>query len=201
MTSNTVVVTNCRSGYLDCSTKHITLARQKVVSVFSVYFNISKIAFCSSARSVVCSGAALSVRKRTLSAPAVRWMWQSHVGWLYCRPRAGGAIVVIVALAGLVALGGGGAAGHSRARFSRRTTAEMHPMTQASSGTPHTKHTAGERGTVANARGAHSPSAITRMIFGIMDIERTLFPYFSLTDPIVRFQSGSNQVPMRFQWR
>ena len=88
----------------------------------------------------------MDVRKRTLSAPAVRWMWQSHVGWLYCRPRAGGAIVVIVALAGLVALGGGGAAGHSRARFSRRTTAEMHPMTQASSGTPHTKQTAGARG-------------------------------------------------------
>ena len=77
----------------------------------------------------------------------------------------------------------------------RRTTAEMHPMTQASSGTPHTKPVAG-----AGTR-AHSLSAITRITFGIIDIERTLLPYFSLTAPIVRFQSGSNQVPMRFQWR
>ena len=77
----------------------------------------------------------------------------------------------------------------------RRTNAEMHPMTQASSETPHTKQMAGA-GTRAN-----SLSAITRMTFGIIDIERTLLPYFSLTAPIVRFQSGSNQVPMRFQWR
>ena len=77
----------------------------------------------------------------------------------------------------------------------RRTNAEMHPMTQASSGTPHTKQMAGA-GTRAN-----SLSAITRMTFGIIDTERTLLPYFSHTDPIVRFQSGSNQVPMRFQWR
>ena len=54
---------------------------------------------------------------------------------LCCRPRAGCAIVVIViivALAGLVVLGGG-------AGFSRRTTAEMHPMMLASSGTPSTQ--------------------------------------------------------------
>ena len=62
----------------------------------------------------LCGGAALDVRKRTLSAPAVRWMWQSHVGWLYCRPRAEVAIVVIVALGGLVALGGGGGARDTR---------------------------------------------------------------------------------------
>ena len=50
-----------------------------------------------------------------------------------------------------------------------------------------------------NARGVHSLSAITRITFGIIDIERTLLPYFSLTAPIVRFQSDSNQIPIRFQ--
>ena len=47
-------------------------------------------------------------------------------------PEGGGVLVVIVALARLVVLGGG-------AGFSRRTTAEMHPMTLASSGTPSTQ--------------------------------------------------------------
>ena len=42
MTSNTVMVTNCRSGYLDCSTKHTTLARRKVVSVFFSLFQYFK---------------------------------------------------------------------------------------------------------------------------------------------------------------
>ena len=49
---------------------------------------------------------------------------------------------------------------------------EEHPMTQASSGTPRAKQTAGARGILANARGAHSPSAITRITFGVMDIEK-----------------------------
>ena len=66
---------------------------------------------------------------------------------------------------------------------------------------PSTKPVAGVRGIVTNARGAHSPSAITRMTFGVMDIERRAIPYLSYAYPIVRFQSGSNQVPMRFQWR
>ena len=65
--------------------------------------------------SVVGSGAALFVRKRTLFAPAVRWMWRSHVGCFMLSPEGRGvAIVVIVALAGLVVLGG--AAGFSRGR-------------------------------------------------------------------------------------
>ena len=56
------------------------------------------------------------------------------------------------------------------------------------------------RGILATARGAHSPSAITRMTFGVMDIERRAIPYLSYAYPIVRFQSSSNEVPMRFQW-
>ena len=67
----------------------------------------------------------------------------------------------------------------------------MHPMTPASSPPPHTKPVAG----------AHSPSVITRITFGVMDIERKAIPYLSYAYPIVRFQSNSNQVPMRFQWR
>ena len=63
------------------------------------------------------------------------------------------AIVVIVALAVLVALGG------SRGFLGGPP--------------PRAKQTAGVRGTVANAQGAHSPSGITRIIFGIMDKERT----------------------------
>ena len=66
---------------------------------------------------------------------------------------------------------------------------------------PSTKPVAGARGIVTNARDVHSPSAITRMTFGVMDIERRAIPYLSYAYPIVRFQSGSNQVPMRFQWR
>jgi hypothetical protein len=54
----------------------------------------------------------------------------------------------------------------------RRATAEMHPMTLASSGTPHTKPIAGRRRALAK-QGAHSPYTITRIIFGIMDKERT----------------------------
>ena len=66
----------------------------KVFFSFLYYcFNISKIAFCSSARSVVCSGAALSVRKRTLSAPVVRWMWLSHVGYFMLSPKGRGCSV------------------------------------------------------------------------------------------------------------
>ena len=64
---------------------------------------------------------------------------------------------------------------------------------------PSTKPVAGSRGIVTNARGAHSLSAITRITFGVMDIERRAIPYLSYAYPIVRFQSGSNQVPMRFQ--
>ena len=107
---------------------------------------------------------------------------------------------VAVALAFLAAILGMYAEGTTDCG-SRRTTAEMHPMTQASSGTPHTKQTAGARGILANARGAHSPSVITRITFGIMDIERRAIPYLSYAYHIVRFQSGSNQVPIRFQWR
>ena len=54
---------------------------------------------------------------------------------------------------------------------------------------------------LANARGVHSPSVITRITFGVMDIERRAIPYLSYAYPIMRFQSDSNQVPMRFQWR
>ena len=89
----------------------------------------------------------------------------------------------------------------STAAGNRRVSAEMHPMTLASSGTPKAKQTAGVRGILANARGAHSPSAITRIAFGVMDKERRAIPYLSYAYPIVRFQSSSNQVPMRFQWR
>ena len=41
---------------------------------------------------------------------------------------------------------------------------------------PSTKPVAGAREVVTNARGAHSPSAITRMSFGVMDIECLLPP-------------------------
>ena len=58
--------------------------------------------------------------------------------------------------------------------------------------TPRAIQTAGVRGIVTNARGAHSPSAITRIAFGVMDIERRAIPYLSYAYPIVRFQSGSN---------
>ena len=66
---------------------------------------------------------------------------------------------------------------------------------------PSTKPVAGSRGIVTNVRGAHSPSPITRITFGVMDIEKRAIPYLSYAYPIVRFQSSSNQVPMRFQWR
>ena len=85
---------------------------------------------------------------------------------------------VAVALALLAAILGKYAEGTTDCG-SRRTTTEMHPMTQASSGTPHTKQTAGVRGILANARGAHSPSAITRITFGVMDIE------VCLTDKVI----------------
>ena len=75
---------------------------------------------------------------------------------------------------------------------SRRTTAEMHPMTQASSGTPHTKQTAGVRGIVTNARNVHSPSAITRITFGIMNIERIAIPCLSLAYPMLIYLSDSD---------
>ena len=42
MTSNIAMVTNYRFGYLDCSTKHIMLARQNVVSVFFSLFQYFK---------------------------------------------------------------------------------------------------------------------------------------------------------------
>ena len=45
--------------------------------------------FCSSARSVVCSGAALSVHKWTFHAPMVRFMRRSRVILLYCSPEGG----------------------------------------------------------------------------------------------------------------
>ena len=48
--------------------------------VYAVISIFQRTLFCSSARSVVCSRAALFVRKRTLSAPVVRCMWLSHVG-------------------------------------------------------------------------------------------------------------------------
>ena len=67
----------------------------------------------------------------------------------------------------------------------RRTNAEMHPMTQASSGTPHTKQMAGARGTVAKAWGVHSPSAVTRITFGVMDIDRRAIPYLSYAYPML----------------
>ena len=82
---------------------------------------------------------------------------------------------------------------------SRRTTAEMHPMTQASSGTPRAKQTAGARGLFANAQGAHSPSAITRITFGVMDIERIAIPCLSLAYPMLISLSDSDEVPMRFR--
>ena len=134
---------------------------------------------------------------------------------LFYVARGRGLLVVLGALAVLVVLGGGGAAGvlgdtrqicrgqnrpwdtrrsnaeSSTAAGTRRVSAEMHPMTLASSGTPHTKPVAG----------AHSPSAIARITFGVMDIERRAIPYLSYAYPIMRFQSSSNQVPMRFQWR
>lgn len=65
----------------------------KVFSFLYYCFNTSKIAFGSAMPSVVCSGAALFVRKRTLFAPVVRCMWQSHVGWL---------VYVVARRAGLV---------------------------------------------------------------------------------------------------
>ena len=46
------------------------------------------------------SKAALSVHKWTLSAPVVRCMWQSHVGYFMLSPKGAG-----IALAGLVVLG------------------------------------------------------------------------------------------------
>ena len=48
--------------------------------------------------------------------------------------------------------------------------------------------------------GVNYPSWITRITFGVMDIERRAIPYLSYAYPIVRFQSSSNEVPMRFQW-
>ena len=45
--------------------------------------------FCSSARSVVCSGAALSVHKWTFHAPMVRFMRRSRVVLLCCSPEGG----------------------------------------------------------------------------------------------------------------
>ena len=73
----------------------------------------------------------------------------------------------------------------------RRTTAEMHPMTLNVIGDPEG----------LTDGGVNYPSWITRMTFGVMDIERRAIPYLSYAYPIVRFQSDSNQVPMRFQWR
>ena len=97
--------------------KYIT----KMIYLYTLQNTIFQRTLCGSAMpSVGGSGAALFVRKRTLFAPAVRWMWRSHVGYeptpdpslkgrgvfLCCRPRAVVTIVVIVALAGLVVLGG-----------------------------------------------------------------------------------------------
>ena len=71
-----------------------------------------------------------TISKIALSSQSERWMRRSR--GLVWRSHVSGVIVVIVALAGLVVLGGG-------AGSSRRTTAEMHPMTLASSGTPSTQ--------------------------------------------------------------
>ena len=82
---------------------------------------------------------------------------------LCCRPRAGCLCCL-----------GMHAEGTTDCGYSA-TNAEMHPMTQASSGTPSTKPVAG----------AHSPSAITRITFGVMDIDRRAIPYLSYAYPML----------------
>ena len=79
----------------------------------------------------------------------------------------------------------------------RRVSAEMHPMTLASSGTPKAKQTTRVRGILANAQGAHSPSAITRRGNGHRK-ESDPIPILCLSysEIPIRFQSGSNEVPM-----
>ena len=93
-------------------------------------------------------------------------MWRSHVS---------GVIVVIVALAVLVVLGG------------LRGFLGGPP--------PRAKQTAGVRGILANARGAHSPSAITRITFGVMDIERRLSHTYPMLIPCLSLY----QIPMKFR--
>ena len=44
---------------------------------------------------------------------------------------------------------------------------------------------------------AHSPSAITRMTFGVMDIERRAIPCLSLAYPMLISLSDSDEVSMR----
>ena len=100
--------------------KYIT----KMIYLYTLQNTIFQRTLCGSAMpSVGGSGAALFVRKRTLFAPAVRWLWRSHVGWLFyvVAHRAVVTIVVIVALAGLVALGARGflADGTARAKLLR----------------------------------------------------------------------------------
>ena len=54
-----------------------------IIQLIALVFSIFQRTLWARRASVVCSGAALSVHKRTLSAPRVRWMWRSHVGWLF----------------------------------------------------------------------------------------------------------------------
>ena len=80
----------------------------------------------------------------------------------------------------------------------RRTTAEMHPMMARHRGPRRLNR---RRECAGYSRMRKALILPLRLPDGVMDIERRAIPYLSYAYPIVRFQSGSNQVPMRFQWR
>ena len=65
---------------------------------------------------------------------------------------------------------------------------------------PRAKQTAGVRGILANARGAHSPSAITPNDIRGNGRRKESDPIpilcLSYSETPIRFQSGSNEVPM-----
>ena len=111
------MVTNYRFGYLDCFTKHNMLARRNVVSVFFQSISIFQRSLVRRSR-----GFRLKVRGERLKAGS---FYRFALNCFYVVARGAGAIVVIVALAVLVALGAAEPRGGSRGQNRESSTAAV----------------------------------------------------------------------------